>query len=1033
MLILHAAQPYGELALWAEDSDPDPKRYSKPKSKDHPYAATPELLAQAVGLRTTDAIFMPAIAWLPTQGDAPVPSSPLAGPRPQSRAKPRIKPWNILTLSLHTAQTAQLLQACHGHRTINHGVIIGPDLAYWTHVLKLALSMTARQQFLPNAHETEGQTNAAWTPVFSGEDAQRLAQLAALMPAPARALTGTATKKPPATAAQDILIEFITAQVDHLARTGTGSNTRSPTVTEASSVHDAWLSGLTRTDPEVHSNPQQLQKLRRQAAEWQRPANIKANSPYRLCLRLEEPPEPDPDEDEQAIRQEDWYLRYLLQPHDDHSLLLPAQAVWKNQLNGHHPGFNDAEFLLSSLAQAGTACPPITDSLKKKHPDGKILSPQEAHGFLETQAAELQQAGFGVMLPAWWTRQATKTRPTIRARAKTPSMQGGSGMSMTSLIKLNIDVALGDDPISPEELQQLAGLKVPLVRFRGQWLEINAQEIQAAADFWRDRDTLTLKETVQIGLQAHDQAEADNVSLIADGWLKDLLEQLQQKAKIEVLTAPSKFEGELRHYQQLGYSWLAFLARWGLGACLADDMGLGKTVQTLAALQRDSQEGNARPNLLVCPTSVINNWQREAAKFTPGLAVLVHHGPSRSYGDKFLEQAQAHQVVITSYGTMNRDKQLLTSLTWRAAILDEAQNIKNPASQVAGAARSIQADYRVALTGTPVENHVGDLWSIMQFLNPGLLGTQAEFKRNYFKPIHSANGNGNGNGKGQGHSDGQAATDRLQKATGPFILRRLKTDRTIIDDLPDKNETKQYCTLTKEQATLYEAVLREAETRLESATGIARRGSILDTLTKLKQACNHPRHLLGDNSVIEARSGKLTRLQELLDELLPAGDRVLIFSQFAEMGKILQQHVQQTYGLETPFLHGTVTRNNRDKMVQRFQNDDDGPQVFVLSLKAGGSGLNLTRANHVVHYDRWWNPAVENQATDRAFRIGQTKDVHVHKMICAGTLEDRIDTMIEIKQQTANQVVGATSERWLTELSNAELHEVLALGAAATG
>ena len=444
-------------------------------------------------------------------------------------------------------------------------------------------------------------------------------------------------------------------------------------------------------------------------------------------------------------------------------------------------------------------------------------------------------------------------------------------------------------------------------------------------------------------------------------------------------------------------------------------MGLGKTVQTLAALQLDRQQGNDRPNLLVCPTSVINNWQREAARFTPDLPVLPHHGPSRRGGAAFRSQADGHHLVITSYGTMNRDRGLLGSVPWRAVILDEAQNIKNPASQQARTAQGLPADYRIALTGTPVENHVGDLWSIMQFLNPGLLGSQAEFKRNYFQPI-------------QADRDGAAAA-RLQKATGPFILRRLKTDRSIIDDLPDKSETKQYCNLTREQATLYQAVLREAETRLESAEGMKRRGSILDTLTRLKQACNHPRQLLGDNSAITGRSGKLARLQEILDEALPAGDRVLLFSQFAEMGAILQQHVQETYGLETPFLHGGVTRKQRDRMVERFQNDPDGPQVFVLSLKAGGSGLNLPRANHVVHYDRWWNPAVENQATDRAFRIGQTRDVHVHKLICAGTLEDRIDLMIEIKRETADQVVGTTSERWLTELSNAELRDVLALSA----
>ena len=1017
MLILHAADVQGNLVLWAEDSDSHNEPPKREKAEKHPHCARAQLLAEAVGLETVDNSFASAIAWLPTLGNAPVPSSHMAGAMPGSRAKPRIRPWTVTTLRLRPEQAVPLLQTCHQRLVLKPGVAIGADLAYWTHALQLAVSMTARQQLLPSLSERDGQTVAAWIPVFIGEDAHRLAELAGLMPASARALTETGTSEPPAIAAQAVLREFLAAQVDHLARAG--ANSGSPAQPEFDSAHDAWLWALDHINPAVLSDPAQLQQLRRQVAEWQRPLAIAANSPYRLCVRLEEPTEASPEDESPIIRQDDWYLRYLLQPHDDQSLLLPAEAVWKNQVSGPHQEFNPAEFLLSSLAQAGSVCPPITNSLKRKQPAGYWLNAEEAYDFLESQAAALQQAGFGVLLPAWWTRQGTRTRPGIRARAKTPAMQGGSGVNMTSLIDLDVEMALGDEPISVQELEEIAELKVPLVRFRGQWVEINADEIRAAADFWRDRQQVSLRDVVQIGLGADQRARDDNVSLEAGDWLRDLLERLQQKGRIEQVEAPRDFAGQLRPYQQLGYSWLAFLRDWGLGACLADDMGLGKTIQTLAALQLDRQQGSERPNLLVCPTSVINNWQREAARFTPELSLLLHHGPNRQDGEAFREAACGQQLVITSYGTMNRDRDLLGSVPWRAVILDEAQNIKNPASQQARTAQGLRADYRIALTGTPVENHVGDLWSIMQFLNPGLLGSQAEFKRNYFQPI-------------QTDRDGTAAA-RLQRATGPFILRRLKTDRSVIDDLPDKNETKQYCNLTREQATLYQAVLREAETRLESAEGMKRRGSILGTLTKLKQACNHPRQLLGDNSAIAGRSGKLARLQEILDEVLPAGDRVLVFSQFAEMGAILQQHVQETYGLETPFLHGGIPRKQRDRMAQRFQDDPDGPQVFVLSLKAGGSGLNLPRANHVIHYDRWWNPAVENQATDRAFRIGQTKDVHVHKLICAGTLEDRIDLMIEIKQATADQVVGATSERWLTELSNAELREVLALSADPVG
>ena len=770
MLILHASAVQGNLLLWAEDSSSRNGPPEREKAGKHPYCARAQLLAEAVGLEAGDYSLASGIAWLPTLGDAPAPSSPLAGAMPRSRARPRIRPWAVTTLRLRPEHAVPLLQACHGRLVLKHGVAIGTDLAYWTHTLQLAVSMTARQQLLPSLSERDGQTVATWIPVFIGEDAHRLAELAALMPASARAITDSGATDPPAFAAQAVLREFLAAQVDHLARTGAEADGLAQT--EFDSAHDAWLWALDHSNPAVISDLAQIQQLRRQVSEWQKPLAITANSPYRLCLRLEEPQDASPEEEPAAIQQDDWYLRYLFQPHHDLSLLLPAEAVWKNQVNGPHQDFNPSEFLLSSLAQAGSICPPINDSLKRKQPAGYRLNTAEAYGFLEGQAAALQQTGVGVLLPAWWTRQGAKARPGIRARAKTPAMQGGSGLTMTSLIGLDVEIALGDEPISMEELEELAELKVPLVRFRGQWVEINADEIRAAADFWRARQQVSLRDVVQIGLGADQRARDDNVSLEVDDWLRDLLERLQQKGRIEQVEPPQSFCGQLRPYQHLGYSWLAFLRDWGLGACLADDMGLGKTVQTLAALQLDRQQGNERPNLLVCPTSVINNWQREAARFTPDLPVLMHHGPNRRDGDAFREASGQQRLVITSYGTMNRDRDLLGSVPWRAVILDEAQNIKNPASQQARTARGLRADYRIALTGTPVENHVGDLWSIMQFLNPGLLGSQAEFKRNYFHPI-------------QNDRD-EAAAARLQKATGPFILRRLKTDRSIIDDLPDK-------------------------------------------------------------------------------------------------------------------------------------------------------------------------------------------------------------------------------------------------------
>jgi SNF2 family DNA or RNA helicase len=570
-----------------------------------------------------------------------------------------------------------------------------------------------------------------------------------------------------------------------------------------------------------------------------------------------------------------------------------------------------------------------------------------------------------------------------------------------------------------EELDALARLKTPLVKVRGQWVELNPEEIAAALAFWKAKGeaALTAREAVQMALgAARPPGALEFAGVQASGWFADLLAQLEGAQGFEPLAPPDDFRGTLRPYQARGFSWLGFLRRWGLGACLADDMGLGKTIQTLALVQREWALRPARqrgPTLLICPMSVVGNWHKEAARFTPELPVMVHHGLERARGADFKKQAAKHALVLSSYALLNRDFELLARVPWTAVVLDEAQNIKNPQTKQAQAARALRAEHRIALTGTPVENHVGDLWSIIEFLNPGWLGTQAEFKRSFHVPIQTG-------------QDPEAAR-RLQRLTAPFILRRLKTDKAIIADLPEKLEMKVFCTLTKEQASLYAAVVDDTAAQIESSEGIARNGLVLATLMKLKQVCNHPAQFLGDHSAIAGRSGKLARLTEMLDEALSAGDRALVFTQFAEMGTLLRNHLQETFGREVLFLHGATPKAQRDRMVERFQGTNGAaPPLFILSLKAGGTGLNLTAASHVFHFDRWWNPAVENQATDRAFRIGQTRSVQVHKFLCAGTLEEKIDAMIEQKQKIAGAVVGS-GESWLTKLSNAELKELFAL------
>jgi SNF2 family DNA or RNA helicase len=431
------------------------------------------------------------------------------------------------------------------------------------------------------------------------------------------------------------------------------------------------------------------------------------------------------------------------------------------------------------------------------------------------------------------------------------------------------------------------------------------------------------------------------------------------------------------------------------------------------SLLLEERAGGARPEptLLVCPMSLLSNWQKEAARFAPSLDVYLHHGASRLREEELAGRVDRADLVLTTYGTALRDRGALAGFAWGRIVCDEAQAIKNSAARQAQAVRSLPARTRLALTGTPVENHLAELWSIMEFCNPGLLGSARAFRSRYQEPIER-------------YGD-EAATAALRRATGPFVLRRLKTDKTIISDLPDKLEMKIWCTLTPEQATLYQAVVEDMMGKITSSEGIERRGNVLATMTKLKQVCNHPAHLLKDGSRLTGRSGKLARLEELGEEIVAEGDKALVFTQYAEFGTLLQPYLAAHLDRPVLWLHGGLPKARRDALVERFQEDDE-PMVFLLSLKAAGTGLNLTAANHVVHVDRWWNPAVEDQATDRAFRIGQTKNVQVRKFICVGTLEERIDEMIERKKALAESVVG-TGEDWIANLSTDELRELFRL------
>ncbi|WP_246198240.1 DEAD/DEAH box helicase [Solidesulfovibrio aerotolerans] len=1028
MLILHAAQSDVGLLFWGETalSKPIPGTPAGSRKKvvpqPSPCAASPELLEALLKkhfrLIADATLLIEAAAWLPSTPKAPVPSSHLIGDLESPAASLVLSPWLTPAYLLEGETLLAVLFGCCCKRTLARGVVIGNDLAYWAEMIRYAGALVARQQYLPSVRTIGGDFHAVWDPVIVADDQERLFSCAKGMPQSARALANPDQKGPPTTAAVQVLTSFLTDAVDALVRSANrvsarlkGRRPRQPV--PAQSVHDAWMAALGSEEGLIDWPRKEVEALQKDIVRWKRPVAISTASPVRLCFRLEEPTAGA------STGKDTWQVSYLLQPHNDRSLLVPLADLWTAKKGAagalKHLGPKPKEYVLVSLGQASGISPHVAASLKGPAPNGFLCDTKAAHEFLTQTAPALEQAGFGVMLPAWWTRTGTKLRPVVRAHVESPKFAASGGLSLDAIVEFNWEASLGDARMSIKDLLALAKLKAPLMQIRGQWVEVNADEIAAAVAFWKKKatETATVRDIIHMALGGQETTHGFAFGGVeATGWIQDFLKQLEGKAAFEELPAPASLSATLRPYQVRGFSWLSFLRQWGLGACLADDMGLGKTIQTLTLLLQGWEANGKKPSLLICPTSVVNNWVQEAARFAPGLPVMVHHGITRKKDASFEKIAPQHALVISSYGLLQRDVSLFGTIAWGGVILDEAQNIKNPETKQAKAARAITADFRIALTGTPVENNVGDLWSIMEFLNPGFLGSQAEFRRRFFIPIQTGRD--------------PEAPDKLKRLTGPFVLRRVKTDKTIIADLPDKVERKTVCHLTKEQASLYAAVLKDLEKVLAEVDGIQRKGIILATLSKLKQVCNHPAQFLGDNSAIPDRSGKLSRLTDMLEEVVEAGDKALVFTQFKEMGDILKVHLQETFGREMLFLHGSVTKNQRDKMVERFQTGSSAPPIFILSLKAGGTGLNLTNANHVFHYDRWWNPAVENQATDRAFRIGQHKNVLVHKFLCVGTLEDKIDAMIERKKEVADTVVGS-GEAWLTELSNAEIKDLFAL------
>ncbi|MDN5858744.1 MAG: DEAD/DEAH box helicase, partial [Pseudonocardia sp.] len=885
----------------------------------------------------------------------------------------------------------------------------GASLQYLAGLAATARELVARGRVLPTVVRDEVGPLARWRPVLQGPDVVAFGVLVTAMPPVCRAV-------PDRDEAHALVTDAVAVLTDAAAREHLGPGVdlvpprrgRRPRRLPAI---EAWLAALSSADGRFDAEDDEVGALERELAPWTEIGTDRVG-PARATFRLS-----DVEHEADPVG---WRLEFLLQSTQDLSLLVPAAQAWSDDGSLRRWLDRPHELLLGELGRASRIYPELAAGLRQATPEALDLDVEGAYRFLADVAPALDEAGFGVLLPSWWDRRA---RLGLKATATTPTdgVVTGGRFGRESLMDFRWQLAVGDDTLTAEEIAALAGTKAPLVRLRGQWVAVDPEQLRRGLEFLRRAPTGAKTAAEVLALAA---AHPDDLNtplpvtgVHADGRLGDLLAGTAARSLTPV-DPPADFAATLRPYQERGLSWLAFLSSLGLGSCLADDMGLGKTVQLLAlesALR--NADPDAGPTLLLCPMSLVGNWQREAAKFAPRLRVYAHHGRERLRGDALRARLAGTDLMVTTYATGTRDIDELCGHEWYRVVLDEAQAIKNSLSLTAKATRRLRAAHRVALTGTPVENRLAELWSIMDFLNPGMLGSSELFRTRYAIPVER-------------HGATEPA-ERLRAITRPYILRRLKSDPAIIDDLPEKIEMKEYCQLTAEQASLYQSIVDEMLEKIENSGGIERRGNVLAAMAKLKQVCNHPAQVLHDRSPIGRRSGKVIRLEELLEEILAEGDRVLCFTQFTEFAGMLLPHLAARFGTDVAYLHGGTPKARRDEMVEHFQ-AKEGPPIFLLSLKAGGTGLNLTAANHVIHLDRWWNPAVENQATDRAFRIGQQRCVQVRKFVCTGTLEEKIDQMIEDKKALADLVVG-DGEGWLTELSTADLRRVFALSEGAVG
>nr|WP_319537984.1 DEAD/DEAH box helicase [uncultured Methanospirillum sp.] len=1033
--ILHALynphQPFS-LILFGEEDNPGTgsSAVNAGSGQDHPFASNAEYLTSLIGSGLKQKRAEQSTERQASSCQIEFPTSKgilITSPERRSRAEISQTTPDALTLFQVPVLLCQPELLISLPESSSSGLWIeGGSLRFWRTCALLAREMVIRGRFLPSSGVYQnGGICTRWKLLPSSYDSQRINQLAKTM-APIQQhflKSSEGGSKFSRTDTITLFIESVIARIIRCSEEGDPIDLisnyspieRLKYAQELTVLY--YLQGCERHRMPI-TNPQITNGWKGKFDQWTDTdgIDIPDDLPWTAVARIEEITPVSHSVKEAEEQSYEWAITFLVRSADHPDILVPASRLGEGKnIPIPLPAEEELKRLLQNTAKTVQNITNLPDSQMTlvSEFDVMIRIPEsDLIRFMSHVVPCIRESGIEIICPDWWGRPAEPVRIEFSIqRQQEKSITSTVGVA--SLLHYDYRIAVGDDFIEPAAFRQMVEQQTSTVRAGRRWVTI-------------DQPALELKiRTIEKQYKKHRVSVAELLKMVArsedpdsdlditpgDDWTSELIAGVREGWYHTKVQIPSTFSGTLRPYQETGVSFLLRCRSLGFGACLADDMGLGKTPQTIAYLLSVKENGDLTgPVLVICPTSIIGNWERELARFAPTLTCFIHHGSSRLKGDAFLDKVKSSDLIITSYALVPRDLELLCRCSYSALVLDEVQNIKNPQTKQFQAVRALEADHRIALTGTPIENHLTELWALMETINQGYLGSLSAFQKMYATPIE------------KGGADEKAV--ELRRIIRPFLLRRVKTDNTVISDLPEKMEMEIYCTLTHEQAALYQSTVNGLAHDIKSVVGIARKGRVLSALTRLKQICNYPEH--GTVATLEpSRSGKVQRLVEMLEEVRDEGDAAIIFTQYATFAKDLAKTLHQSLEREVLLLIGSTPRLKREEMIARFAKSD-GPRFFVISLRAGGTGLNLMRANHVFHIDRWWNPAVEDQATDRTYRIGQKKTVQVHMLITAGTLEEQIHEMIARKRAVTDQVISA-GEEWLTELPDGELMDVLRL------